>query len=245
MKLIPCLLYSLMLYTVTVNAQCTFVIPSTTTVISNDTVVDCSFIPGNNFLICTGASLTMTGNSTCMNHFYMEDASVVTFRDSLPGAPYGIFSFFIKGIAILDFNDDSPVSFGIIDTLVYEPSALLLDTGSIFQYTNICPSVVFDYSLLPAGNPCAANSIAGAEMRNNFIVAPVPFSEDLGIQIAGEIPASTILIYDIMGKEVEKFDINEIGQHHLKMKNSWSGVAYIQIMQKGEVVCRKMITRIN
>ncbi len=245
MKSIVILFYFLLIGSGIANAQCTFVIPSNARIISNDTVVDCSFIPGANFLVCSGASLTMTGNSTCMNHFYMENASVVTFRDSLPGAPYGIFSFFIRGIAILDFNDNSPVSFGIIDTLVYEPSALLIDTGSIFQYKLVCPTIVFDYSLLPSGNPCASTVIEDADIHQNLTIAPVPFSDYLGIQITGEIPASTIQIFDILGKEVEAFEIDNEGQHHHKMKNSWSGVAYIQIIQKGKVVARKMIARSN
>ncbi len=245
MKSISVIIFLFLISSCVAQAQCTFVIPANTVVITNDTVIDCSFIPGENFLVCTGASLTMTGNSTCMNHFYMENASVVTFSDSLPGAPYGFFSFFIKGIAILDFNDDSPVSFGIIDTLIYEPSALLMDTGSIFHYTSICPAVIFDYSLLPSSSPCATTEITGVDKQWNFAISPIPFSDHLDIEITGEIPPATIQIFDLLGKEVEAFDINEEGRHHLKMKNTWSGAAYIQIIQKGKVVARKMIARSN
>lgn len=235
----------LLLFSVTAAAQCTVVIPANTIVITGDTTIDCSFMPGNRFLVCTGASVTVTGNSTCFNHFYMENASVVTFRDTFPGAPYGLFSFYIRGIAILNFNDDSPVSFGIIDTLVYEPTALLIDTGHIFQHRLMCPTLTFDYSLMPTGNPCGTTEIEGDETTKNFIAAPVPFSDHLDIIVNGWSQICTVQIFDLQGSEVERYEVNGPGKHRLAMRNDWSGIAYVEMMEAGKVFARKRVARID
>lgn len=245
MKSIIFPIFFLLIFSEAINAQCTYTIPANTVIISNDTVIDCSFIPGTNFLVCSGASLSMTGNSTCINHFYMEDASVVTFKDSLPGAPYGLFSFFIKGIAILDFNDDSPISFGIIDTLVYEPSALLIDTGSIFQYIHICQPVIFDYSQLPSGTPCVPTEVNGTKKQNDFAISPMPFSNELFIETATGVQPATVKIFDLTGRVLEVFEISGVGRQQLSMKNTWTGAGFIQLFQNGKMVSRKMITRSN
>ncbi len=232
----------ILLSTASSIAQCTVIIPSGTEVVYADTTIDCSFIPGNHFLVCPGTSLTMIGNSTCVLHFYLESSAVVSFKDSIPGAPYGFFSFFLKDHAVLDYNDGSPGSFGYIDTLVYEPTSILTDTGSSFHVIQICQPVVFDYSQLPSGMPCGT-SITKGELISDFSISPIPFSNSMEIDISNLRDGTSLRIYNVLGEEVEIFELQNSGKQKLLMKNNWSGTGYIQIINDGIVTGRKMIVR--
>ena len=226
------------------KAQYTVVVPPSAIIIRNDTIIDCSFIPSHQFLVCPGASLGLTGNSTCANKFYMENASVVTFNDTFPSIPYGLFSFFIRGIAILDYNDNTSISFGFIDTLVYEPSALLTDTGSNFHFIQSNPSVVFDYSLFPTSNPCGTSGITDNGFPA-FSVYPVPFKDEINFQQWNPEGSITLRVLDMIGREIERFEPDQSPAQTFRMQNEWTGVAFLQIIRDGIITGGKNIYRLD
>lgn len=226
-----------------VKAQYTVVVPPSVNIIRNDTIIDCSFIPSHQFLVCPGASLGLTGNSTCANKFYMENASVVTFNDTVPSIPYGLFSFFIRGIAILDYNDNTNVSFGFIDTLVFEPSALLVDTGSNFHFIQ-STAVVFDYSLFPTSNPCGTSGITDNGFMA-FSVYPVPFKDEISFRQVNRECGVTIRMLDMTGREMERFETEKSPLQKFRMQNEWSGAAFLQVIRDGVIAGGKHIFRLS
>lgn len=185
-----------------INAQCTLLIPANVNVLSHDTLIDCSNLVTQRFLLCPGVHVTWKGSSTCFNAFYMESGSTLTFNDTLPSVPYGMFSFYVKSGATLDYNIGAPTTFPFIDTLRFEPGATLIDTGHVFHDSSHCASLVFDYSLLPGGvSPCGLSSLHNVMASASVGVYPNPAREQFTVDLS-EFSAGnyTVECYNAQGQ---------------------------------------------
>ncbi len=223
------------------EAQCTYLIPANVDVISSDSSINNSFLPNHQFLICPGRTLTVFGNSTGFNKFYLENNSTVIFSDSIGATPYGSYSFYLKSGALLHYNASSPVSFPFIDTMVWENGVTLIDTGDLFHFDSLCSSVVFDYSNL-GGAPCGISNSINISAKNSFKISPNPFSESLNFHFNNFPLGNEMVIYDLLGKELEHFFLNAATSSEFKMKNKWSGIAILEIRnEKGEIHFEKII----
>lgn len=223
------------------SAQCTYLIPANVDVISTDSSINNSFLPNHQFLICPGRTLTVFGNSTGFNKFYLENNSTVIFSDSIGATPYGSYSFYVKSGATLHYNASSPVAFPFIDTLVWENGATLIDTGGLFHLDSLCSSVVFDYTNL-GGAPCGISIVKNISANSSYSISPNPFIDALTIQMNNSFSENEMVIFDLLGKELEHFYLNEATVAELKMKNNWSGIAILEIKNKnGEIHFEKII----
>ena len=153
------------------NAQCTIQIPADVFTISSDTMVNCSIgsLLNKSIFICPGAHLLLTGNSTCLNRFFIDSGAVLKLNDTIGNAPYGQFKFFVKATGTLHFNDSNGIAFPI-DTLFYETGAIFTDTGNTFIHILACNPMPFDYSLLTGSIGCptapAPTGLANAEKKS-------------------------------------------------------------------------------
>lgn len=224
------------------RAQCTFTIPADVHVISSDSSINNSFLPGQQFLICPGNTLTVYGNSTGFNKFFLESGATVLFSDSMGATPYGMYKFYVKSGATLHYNASSPVSFPFLDTLVWEPGAILIDTGSLFYDTTTCNPLVFDYSLI-GGAPCGTLNARTVSAAVDFNISPNPFTTQLKFNFQNSsVEISELIIYNLLGEKLEHFILNEGNYSDLKMKNDWSGMAILEIRKNnGEIRFEKLI----
>ena len=223
-----------------VNAQCSFFIPSDVSVISHDTSITNSFLPGAKFFVCPDATLTVYGNSTGFNKFFIE--GTVVFSDSVGATPYGMYSFYVKSGGTLHYNSSSSVSFPFLDTLYWENGAMLIDTGSLFHLDSICNPIVFNTVDAPQAAACASTGINKIQTESSLRISPNPFSDQLNIQYNNSSLENEITIYDLLGKELEHFYLNEATESDLEMKNNWSGIAILEIRNKnGEIHFEKII----
>lgn len=222
------------------SAQCTRVLPANTAIISVDSTINCSVGQWLNkvILICPGAHLFVIGNSTSMNNFYIESGATVTFADSFPpGAPYGIFSFYVKQNGTLNFNQDSHVAFPI-DTLFYENGAVLTDTGTAIQHQQICSPLVFDYSLLPGGVGCAGNQTQNLFSAENISISPNPFQNAVSFQPAFSSTEKYLIeITDACGRKV--FEETTIFPAAISFENINAGNIFFYFISKNEEVIQK------
>ncbi|GDX52374.1 hypothetical protein LBMAG27_14210 [Bacteroidota bacterium] len=224
------------------KAQCTYIIPADVHVISNDTSINNSFIPTDKFLICPTVTLTVYGNSTANNKFYLESGATIIFSDSMGATPYGMFKIYLKSGAALHYNASSNVSFPFLDTLVWEPGAILIDTGSLFYDTTICNPLVFDYSLI-GGTPCGTLFSNNISEQNSYNIFPNPFIDHLNMSFQNSVVKnSEMIIYNFLGEELEHFYLNNAITSEINMKNTWSGIAILEIRNKnGEIHFEKII----
>lgn len=222
------------------NAQCSYLLPADVHVISVDSSINNSFLPSQQFLICPGKTLTVYGNSTGFNKFYLESGSTVLFSDSVGATPYGMYSFYLKSGATLHYNASSPVAFPFIDTLVWENGAMMIDTGSLFHLDSLCSTVVFDYSVMTS-LACASTMSISVVVKENNSASPNPFTDELNIHFNNSTSENEMLIYDLLGKELEHFySVSSFSK--MKMKSDWSGVAILEIRnRKGESHFQKII----
>ncbi len=210
------------------DAQCSYLIPSNVNLITTDSSINNSFLVNQQFLICPGNTLTVYGNSTGFNKFYIESGATVLFSDSVGATPYGMYSFYVKSGATLHYNASSPVSFLVLDTLVWENGATLIDTGFIFNYDSLCSSVIFDYSQI-GGSPCGISSFKNLGVENLFSLSPNPFANELNLKFQNSsFENAEIIIYDLVGKELEHFYLSGNNSSEFKMKNNWSGMAVLE-----------------
>ncbi len=223
------------------KAQCSYVIPADVHVISIDSSINNSFLPAQKFLICPGSTLTVYGNSTGFNKFYLESGAAVIFSDSMGATPYGMYSFYAKSGSTVHYNASSNVAFPFLDTLVWEPGATLIDTGGLFNYDSLCSSLIFDYSLI-GGAPCSGTNSDNLKLTQNFSITPIPFSNELNIYFANTFSESEVIFYDLSGRILEQFILSDEASNSIKLKNNWSGVSIMEFKNKnGESHFEKVI----
>ena len=225
------------------SAQCTKVIPANVNVISTDSIVDCSFLVTQQFLVCPGATLTLVGNSTCFNKFCLESGATIIFNDTVPNVPYGSFSFYLKSGSTLDYNiyESGPTPF--IDTLVFETDVTMIDTGAFFMDSTHCSTLVFDYSNLPgAVSPCQPNAVGSERNELAFDIFPNPSTDGITIQRNGAEPME-VAIYDLLGKELEHYVLHHSSQRQIIFANRWNGTAIIELKAGSKRVGRKLLLR--
>jgi len=226
-------------------SQCTHNLPANTVIISADTTINCGLSPniGKSILICPGATLTLKGNSTCFNKFYLESGASLILNDTAGIAPYGSFDFFLKTGSTLNFNKSCGYS-GPIDSLYYESGAVMTDTGSSIMHQSVCTQIIFDYSLLPVGSNCSGTSVKNiSENIIDVSVFPNPFINNVEFSVNEKTNRQYLLsIFDFSGKNIysalvfsgEKISIN---------KNNLPGVVFFwslsannQIFSKGILI---------
>ncbi len=225
------------------KAQCSYLIPSNVHVISSDSSINNSFLPAQQFLICPTVTLTVYGNSTGFNKFYLEGGATVIFSDSMGQTPYGSYSFYVKSGATLHYNASSPVAFPFIDTLVWDAGATLIDTGSLFYDTTVCNPLVFDYSLI-GGVPCGTSGSNIISDDLVFSISPNPFTNALKLSVQNSsTEISEVIIYNLLGVKLEHFYLNDAINSEFEMKNKWNGIAILEIRNMNRKIHFEKIIR--
>ena len=215
------------------TAQCTVEIPVDVHVISSDSLINNSFMIAQSFLICPGNTLTVQGNSTGFNRFFIENNATVVF-DSVPGtAPYGMYSFWVKSGGMLIYNDNSIVSFPMLDTLIWEQGAVLADTGSLFMFDTICNSIVFDYYLI-GGPPCMTTNTGKPVHEDEIALLTNPCDNCI---ITGTVTSGKLQVYDLLGHRVRcGFSEAANGVSLQFQQDITPGVYFIRNLENGRIL---------
>ena len=99
-------------------------------------------------------------------------------------------------------------------------------------------SMVIDYvRVYQEGNPLATENVNSA---NDIQVYPVPFKDDLHIQLENALLGAEIRIYSIIGQEVASYVQNQ-NIHKLTLNNLPSGTYVVQVLTESGTLEKKVV----
>lgn len=158
------------------RAQYTVIVPADVRLITADSIFNMGTggpVFNYSFLVCAGKKLKVTGVSTYLARFYLEEGATLDIDTNA-------FSFFIVGDYFLKQNSSLDMNKHLgspIDTLMVQNTVTVLDTQNMVPTALLpCTTLTFDYSLLPGAtsscNPPLGIPYASAEEGISLQVLP-------------------------------------------------------------------------
>ncbi len=213
------LLLTIIIFSFNAHSQCTPSIPSTANVVNTTQLVNGGFTPQ---WVCTGDTLNSNGGIFSV---YLEAGSVMNTGG-------GSDSIYVKAGATLRMN-------GGIHTIIFEPLSILNIIGGIATY-DTCQAIVYNYTNAPLGG-CVVTSIPKETLPNlSFSIAPNPFTDQTSIFFADTQNKTTIVITDILGKEIRTI-IFSGNQLDISKNEMTAGIYFVKAIDKNNNVINKKV----
>ncbi len=218
-----------------IHAQCNITIPASNQsnvpllIVEHDTVINIDpNTYAQDFLVCSGATLTYQGNESVDNRYFVESGGTVLLK------AYHYPLVYLKGGATLDAGASLGASAPSIIAIYYEATSTLLDTAGLYQgIFNSCNNVAFDYSLLPGGVGCVgATGIEHHLNASNMEVYPNPTSSQF--KVSAPDLEGALHVINAQGKLVDRIPMTSGAQTmQIDVANYPNGIYMLNWMKEG------------
>ncbi len=217
------------------SAQTTVMLPANTLTFSTDTTYH--FMPGGGTYhvhVCSGAHVTLTGFSTYMGRFFLEENASLTLDDTMNF--YVVADVYMKKNSTYDFNHKAG---SINDTIIAELPVSLIDTGTaVFTFLTASP-LLFDYTLLPGGvSPCSVvSSLTDPILSDQLAQIGNPFGNKLIIHLDHQEGKMMFRLTDTKGAGILCQPINA-GKTEFFVPSLPQGIYFYEMLVDGDVLQR-------
>ena len=166
---------------------------------------------GSVYYICSGVHLTVEWSGGSI--YYMEENSQLTILDSGGDAVYA------KGNCVITENSNQNVA-------VWKEASTVVNGSAP---TIICPSMVFDYSLIGGSSPCGGTNNLDDNLKKEILMFPNPIQS--GEILSFNETIHSFELYSLNGHLL--YQMNDIGTKNITLPILSSGM-YIANMSIGE-----------
>lgn len=212
----------LLLFGAGMKAQCTFVLPANTIVLTHDTTLNhCNGPVNNSYLLCGPIHVLDSSGCTSFVKYYVDSLATLEV-DSSQNSNYAFIKAYVKNGATFDAN------FAMrSDSIVFTNGAVLIDTIPMYILNPGC--LAFDYSLI-GGNPCTVPTSTLAETTPAFALAPNPGTGHF--ICSGELSGCEYVIVNALGQVVQR-GMFRAAVNEISLEQEPEGMYWIQL-NRGE-----------
>lgn len=210
------------------RAQYTVIVPADARLITTDSIFNMGAggpVFNYSFLVCAGKKLKVTGVSTYLARFFLEEGAMLDV-DTNAFSFFIVGDYFMKQNSTLDMNKHlgSP-----IDTLMVQNAVTILDTQNIVPTAPLpCTVLTFDYSLLP-GATSSCNPPLGIPSASG--------EEGLSVQV---LPSGQLRLHGSASDRFQLFDMTGRPVLSASLERDGSGLAEAAWLPSGIYAYRFM-----